>query len=219
MRATFQEQLEELERSLQAQGDLAMRDLRSALEALGTSDEGLAGEVIRSDAESRERFSAIEEMVQVLLARQAPVATDLRLVLSALHVNVALERIVAYASTIAKLTRLVADKPTDQHVQELLETMGLRTEQMIRVALDSLAARDADRARSLDELDQLVDETNRLVVHTVLELAEDSEVRAWALQMLIVARSLERIGDHAVDIGEQVIFLVTGELRALDSSE
>jgi phosphate transport system protein len=84
---------------------------------------------------------------------------------------------------------------------------------MIRVALDSFANRDVTGAETLVELDELIDRTNRRVVKYVLELGSDPERREWGLRMLIISRCLERIGDHAVDIGEQTAYLVTGEFR------
>jgi phosphate transport system protein len=84
---------------------------------------------------------------------------------------------------------------------------------MIRVAVDSFAARDVARAESLVELDELIERANNHVLDEVYMIADDLEVRRWSLRMLIVSRCLERIGDHAVDIGEQTAYLVTGEFR------
>jgi phosphate transport system protein len=93
------------------------------------------------------------------------------------------------------------------------EEMGVRAEEMIRVALESFAERDVQRAESLVELDELIDRANRRAVQQVIAIGGDDERREWGLRMLIVSRCLERIGDHAVDIGEQTAFLVTGEFR------
>ena len=91
--------------------------------------------------------------------------------------------------------------------------MGERCEEMVRVALDSFAARDVERARSLVELDELVDRTNRRVTGKVLEMASSPGLQEWGMRMIIVSRCLERIGDNAVDIGEQTAFVVTGEFQ------
>ena len=91
--------------------------------------------------------------------------------------------------------------------------MGSRAEEMIRVAVDSFAARDVARAETLVDLDELIDRANRKAVEQVFAIADDLDARRWGLRMLIVSRSLERIGDHAVDIGEQTTYLVTGEFR------
>jgi phosphate transport system protein len=93
--------------------------------------------------------------------------------------------------------------------------MGLRAEQMIRVALDAFADRDLEKATSLNELDDLIDRANRNAVDDVLSLGDSTEEREYGLRMLVISRCVERIGDHAVDIGEQVAYMVTGELREL----
>jgi phosphate transport system protein len=91
--------------------------------------------------------------------------------------------------------------------------MGSRAEEMIRVALDSFRDRNAARAEALVDLDELIDRANRRVVGHVLSLGGDPALREWGLRMIIVSRCLERIGDHAVDIGEQTAYLVSGEFR------
>ena len=91
--------------------------------------------------------------------------------------------------------------------------MGERAEEMIRVALDAFASRDLAAAESLVDLDELIDRANRRFVERVVELGGDPELREWGLRMVLVSRCLERIGDHAVDIGEQIAYLLTGEFR------
>jgi phosphate transport system protein len=147
------------------------------------------------------------------LARQAPAAQDLRLVLAILHDNLHLERMADYCVTVAKLTKLVHDQPQDPTLAEALEDMGTRAEEMIQAALDSFSNRDVATAESLVDMDELIDGANRRVVHQILSLSSDPGLREWGLRMLLVSRCLERIGDHAVDIGEQTAFLVTGQFR------
>ena len=210
MRTTFQEELQSLEATLQEEGALVLRAVRGALNALEQRDVELADEVILFDDEVDRRYVQIEEGIQSLLARQTPVASDLRLVLAILHVNLHLERMADYCVTIAKL---VADVDPDMRMLEGFEEMGARAEEMIRVALDSFAARDLTGAESLVDLDELIDRANRRVVHHVLEIGGDPGLREWGLRMIVVSRALERIGDHAVDIGEQTAYLVTAEFR------
>ena len=214
MRATFSEELAQLEASLQEEGDLVLRALRSALNALARGDQELADEVISFDDEVDRRYVEIETGVQSLLARQTPVASDLRLVLAVLRVNLHLERMADYCVTVAKLTKLMGDLGVaDEAIGRSIEDMGQRAEQMIRVALDAFADRDAAKAESLTELDELIDRANRGAVENVLNLGDTPEEREYGLRMLVVSRCVERIGDHAVDIGEQVAYLVTGEFR------
>jgi phosphate transport system protein len=213
VRVTFQEELDQLEASLQEEGALVLRVLRGALNALGSRDVELADEVIAFDDDVDRHFLQIEEVIQSLLARQTPVATDLRLVLAILHTNLHLERMADYSVTIAKLTKLVADVEGDPALVRSLQEMGERAEQMIRVALDSFANRDLASAESLVELDELIDRSNRRFVERVVEIVGEPGLREWVLRMVLVSRTLERIGDHAVDIGEQVSYLLTAEFR------
>jgi phosphate transport system protein len=213
MRDEFHRELQRLEARLQFESDLVMRSLRLALTALHDSDDEAAEEVIRFDDQVDAVYLEIEQGIQDLLATQTPVASDLRLVLSILHVNLHLERMADYCVTIAKLVKLTENPPEVSGLIEAFEAMGSRAEEMIRVAVDSFAARDVARAESLVELDELIERANNHVLDEVYTIADDLEVRRWSLRMLIVSRCLERIGDHAVDIGEQTAYLVTGEFR------
>jgi phosphate transport system protein len=213
MRTAFQQDLDVLEATLQEEGVLVLRALRGAIKALETRDEELADEVIAFDDDVDERYVRIEEGIQLLLARQTPVATDLRLVLAILHVNLHLERMADYCVTIAKLTKLVPEVDPGPRFVEGFEEMGSRCEEMIRIALASFGDRDLGGAESLVELDELIDRANRRVVERILELGSDPDMREYGLRMVIVSRALERIGDHAVDIGEQTAYLLTAEFR------
>jgi phosphate transport system protein len=213
MRITFQEELEQVEAALQEEGDFVLRSLRAAVNALQAADAELADEVIAFDDEVDKRYFEIQEGIQSLLARQTPVAVDLRLVLALLHANLHLERMGDYCVTIAKLTKLVTDVEPDEGLMQAFEEMGQRAEEMIRVALDSFQRRDLAGASSLVDLDELIDRANRRAVERVLDFGSDESKREWGLRMIIVSRCLERIGDHAVDIGEQTAYLVTGEFR------
>jgi phosphate transport system protein len=216
VRENFHDELAALEAAIQEEGALVLRALRSALNALARGDDELADEVIGFDDEVDDRYLRIEEGVQSLLARQTPVAVDLRLVLAVLRVNLHLERMADYSVTVAKLTKLMGDlHVSDDKILASVEDMGQRAEQMIRVAMDAFADRDLEKARSLNELDELIDRANRRAVDDVLSLGDSMEEREYGLRMMVISRCVERIGDHAVDIGEQVVYLVTGELREL----
>jgi phosphate transport system protein len=213
MRTTFQEELDLLEATLQEEGQLVLRALRGAIKALEQRDDELADEVIAFDDDVDQRYVRIEEGIQLLLARQTPVASDLRLVLAILHVNLHLERMADYCVTIAKLSKLVPEVDPGPRFVEGFEEMGSRCEEMIRVALGSFGDRDLAGAESLVDLDELIDRANRRVVERIMELGGDPEMREYGLRMVVVSRALERIGDHAVDIGEQTAYLLTAEFR------
>ena len=213
MRIELQQELDRLEADIQELGALVLRALRGAIRALVDQDVELADEVIAFDDEVDRRYQAIEKGVELALARQTPVATDLRLVLAILHDNIHLERIGDQCVTIAKLTKLTSHLEQRDVLIEGFEEMGARAEEMIRVALDSFADRDVARAESLAELDELIDRTNRRVTQHVLALAGDPGAQEWGMRMIVVSRCLERIGDNAVDIGEQTHYVVTGDFR------
>ncbi len=213
MRTSFQEELDLLEATLQEEGQLVLRALRGAIKALEQRDDELADEVIAFDDDVDQRYVRIEEGIQLLLARQTPVASDLRLVLAILHVNLHLERMADYCVTIAKLSKLVPEVDPGPRFVEGFEEMGSRCEEMIRVALGSFGDRDLAGAESLVDLDELIDRANRRVVERIMELGGDPEMREYGLRMVVVSRALERIGDHAVDIGEQTAYLLTAEFR------
>jgi phosphate transport system protein len=211
LRTTFQEELDQLEATLQEEGALVLRALRGAINALEQRDDELADEVIAFDDDVDQRYMRIEQEIELLLARQTPVASDLRLVLAILHSNLHLERMGDLCTTVAKLTKLAAELPSDDTLLAGFREMGGRAEEMIRVAVEALHRRDGALAESLLALDELIDRSNRRVVLHMVELG--SENLEWSLRMIVASRCLERIGDHAVDIGEQAAFLATGEFR------
>src|SRR5438093_11420923 len=142
MRISFTEELSQLEASLQEEGDLVLRALRSSLNALARGDDELADEVIRFDDEVDRRYAAIENGVQSLLARQTPVAVDLRLVLAVLRINLHLERMADYCVTVAKRTKLMGDLgESGDGIDRSIEDIGQRSEPIVRVALDAMQTR------------------------------------------------------------------------------
>jgi len=209
----LQEEIDRLEASLRQESDLVLRCLRGATGALEEADVELADEVIAFDDEVDSVFFSVQEGIHSVLARQTPVAVDLRHVLAMLHVNLHLERMADYCVTIAKLTKLTHGLKRDEPLLQAFEEMAARAEEMIRTAVDSFVARDVEGAERLVDLDELIDRANRRVVENVLRMAGDESKHEWGLRMIIVSRCIERIGDHAVDIGEQTAYLVTGEFR------
>ena len=213
MRETLEEELHALQASLLEEGKLVLRALRGSINSLRENDPELADEVIAFDDDVDALYLQLQRGIEALLARQNPVAGDLRFVLAVLHSNLHLERMADLCVTIAKLTKLAHGLPPEETLVEGFDEMASRAEEMIRVALDSFVERNVAGAESLVELDELIDRTNRRVVSYILDLGGEPERREWGLRMLLISRCLERIGDHAVDVGEQVAYLVTGEFR------
>jgi phosphate transport system protein len=205
--------LDQIEAELQEEGQRVLSVVRGGIRALHERDLELADEVIAFDDEVDSHFLHIEEAIQSLLARHAPVARDLRLLLAILHINLLLERSADGCVTIAKLSKLVADAEPDPALVDVLVEMGDRAEEMLRVALDSFSLRDLAGAESLVELDELIDRANRRFVERLVDVMAEPDLREWGLRMVVVARTIERIGDRAVDIGEQPAYLLTGQFR------
>ena len=167
MRIELQAELDALEAGFQEAGEIVFRAIRGAIDALRTQDVELCDEVIAFDDEVDERYLALERQVEMTLARQTPVASDLRLVLAILHSGLHIERIGDQCVTIAKLTKLSSHLDTRQAVVEGLVDMGERSAEMVRVSLSAFAARDVAQARGLHQLDDLIDNANRQVFHEV----------------------------------------------------
>jgi phosphate transport system protein len=205
--------LDRLEAQLQKEGQRVVSAVRGAVRALEERDTDLADEVIAFDDEIDRLFLEIQNGIQSTLALQTPVARDLRLLLAMLHVNLLLERSADGCVTVAKLSKLVVDAEPDDALVEVLVEMGERAEEMVRVALDSFANRDLAGAESLVERDDLIDRANRRFVERLVDLMAQPELREWGLRMVVAARTIERIGDRAVDIGEQTAYLLTAQFR------
>ena len=145
MRVEFQGELDALEAGFQETGEIVLRSIRGVVDALRTQDVELCDEVIAFDDEIDDRYHALEKQIELVLARQTPVATDLRLVLALLHSGLHVERMGDQCVTIAKLTKLSSHLDTKQTVIESLVDMGERCEEMVKVSLDAFAARDVER--------------------------------------------------------------------------
>jgi len=221
MRQSFHTQLAEAEARVVDATGLVLRQLDLTLRALETKDMALSDVVISGDDPVDDCYMDIERRILTLLATQAPVASDLRLVSAMLHINIHLERIADLCTNIAKLVKLTADLPFFADIVQELVEMGRQAHRMIDTAIQGFVKRDLDMALSLPELDESIDRLNRNLFKKIAQrfAGEEDEVE-WGTRMVLVSRQLERMGDHAVDIGEQVAFMITGEFREFtDASE
>ena len=212
-RRKFHEELDWLEREIISAGELAERAVGVAMDALAAQDVALADEVIAGDDAIDASYMEIERRVLDIIAMQNPVASDLRLVSATWHINLHLERIGDMAVNIAKITKATRELPRDEGVLTHLREMSDVVQPMIRTALEAFALRDVELALKLPGLDDPVDRLNRRMYGQVLALSPDLRLLEWGIRMNVVSRQLERVGDHAVDIAEQVAFLITGEFR------
>ncbi len=212
-RIAMDEELQHLESALQAEAQLVLEAIGLARRALRDGDPAVAQELIDFDDQIDLRYQQVEHGIETLLARQTPVAGDLRLVLAMLHVNLHLERMGDYCVTIAKLVRLASELRSDDDLAAKFDEMAERATEMLDIAMRALRDRDQAAAESLVELDEFINQHNRRVVERVMDLGVDPEIREWGLRMVLVSRCLERIGDHVVDVGERTSYLVSGEFR------
>jgi phosphate transport system protein len=188
--------------------------LDRAIEALDERDIELASLVIDDDDRIDGRYLEVHQGLLSLLALQAPVATDLRTVAALLHVVHHIERMGDQCVNIAKLIPLSGhDPPVDARIMERVNRMGQVVRSLVIQSKHAFSGRDAALAEDLVRQDDEVDRLNRECFAIALEVGDDADRREWASYMMLIARALERVGDNAVDIGEQAAFVVTGLFR------
>ena len=214
VRIHYQEELESLEARALEGLDLVAGQLERAVEAVEHQDTELAELVIASDDVIDGRYLEVHQSILTLLATQAPVATDLRLIAALLHLMKAMERMGDQCVNIAKVIPLTGhEPPADERIVKDIVTMGKQVGTQLSQAKRAFAERDVEMARDLVRQDDLVDNLNKEIFRIALEIGDDHDRREWAMTMILVARAIERIGDNTVDIGEQVAFVVTGLFR------
>ena len=213
VRINFEEELAIAERSLVAQAALVHEQLRGVLEALGRRDVAAAITIITEDDRVDDIYLATQSRILNLLALQAPVAKDLRLVSAILHSNMHIERMGDLCVNIAKFVTNDHPYPTTSPMLGRLREMGDRADEILRTAMRAFTERDVDLAAELPDRDAVLNRLNRGMLDDLRDYAGDEESFEWAVNLILVSRYLERFGDHAVDVGEQTYFLVTGVFR------
>jgi phosphate transport system protein len=218
-RAHFQEQLRALEANALGGLDLIVEQLDRVLEALRHQDVELAQMVIADDDRVDGRYLEVHQGILSLLALQAPVAGDLRLVAALLHLIKHIERMGDQCVNIAKMIPLSGyEPPVRPEMLDALAKMGAYARSEVAQSKAAFAGRDVELAEDLVRQDREINRLNRQIFRTAIEIGDDVDTREWAMHMILVARALERIGDNAVDIGEQVAFVVTGLFREFSDS-
>ena len=215
-RHQFREDLKELERQALGGLDLVTMQLDRALESISYQDIELAGMVVADDDRVDGRYLEVHQGILSLLARQAPVAGDLRIVAALLHIIRCVERMGDQCVNIAKLVPLSGyEAPKDKDILDAIERMGQLARSQVSEAKDAFATRNVDMARDLVNQDAEINRLNREIFRRAVEAGDDPDIREWAMFMVLVARCLERVGDNTVDIAEQVVFVVTGLFREM----
>ncbi len=218
-RAHFQTQLQELEANALGGLELIVEQLDRVLEALRHQDVELAEMVIADDDRVDGRYLEVHQGILSLLALQAPVAGDLRLVAALLHTIKHIERMGDQCVNIAKMIPLSGhEPPVHGDLLEALGRMGAFARSEVVQAKAAFSGRDIGLAEDLVRQDREINRLNREIFRLAIEIGDDPDTREWAMHMTLVARALERVGDNAVDIGEQVAFVVTGLFREFSDS-
>jgi phosphate transport system protein len=219
IRVEYQEELDRLEASALGGLDLVSSAVSRTLEAIEHQDVELAQIVVADDDRIDGRYLEVHQALITLLATQSPVATDLRLISALLHVLKNVERMGDQCVNICKMIPLTGNKPpSDREMVKLILAMGGQSKTLISQAKRAFEGRDIELAQDLVRQDDVVDNLNRECFRLALEIGDDADKREWAMTMLLGARAIERIADNAVDIGEQVAFVVTGLFREFEDA-
>jgi phosphate transport system protein len=213
-RARFTDELRHLEEQALEGLDMVVEGVDRSLEALQHQDVELASLVIADDDRIDGRYLEVHQGILSLLARQTPVATDLRIVAALLHVIRCVERMGDQCVNIAKLVPLSGfESPKDKDLLDAIERMGQLARSEVSQAKEAFSSRNVQLAYDLVRQDEEVNRLNRKIFRRAVDIGDDADLREWAMFMVLVARCLERIGDNAVDIAEQTAFVVTGLFR------
>jgi phosphate transport system protein len=220
VRDDFEHQLDKLVTATASMGERADRMLAAALEALSLGDAAAADQVVEADREVDRAYAHVQHGVLAAVALHGPVGSDLRLLTALVHVSLHLERMGDYAVNVARTVKRAIEYPADDALAGQLTEMGELAGRVGRASLRAFVQRDADAARQAAALDDGVDRLNIGIFHRLVRLAAADEARLeWATRMIQLARQLERYADHGVDIAEQTVFAVTGQLVELPGHE
>jgi phosphate transport system protein len=218
-RTQFQDELHTLEEQALGALPMVVTAIDRALETIQHQDVELAGMVIADDDRIDGRYLEVHQGILSLLALQAPVAGDLRLVAALLHVIKHVERMGDQCVNMAKLVPLAGhEPPSDSEILALISRMGGQARQQVVQCGQAFERRDVGMAHDLVRQDDEIDRLNRQVFQRALDIGDDPDTREWAMHMMLVGRCIERIGDNAVDIGEQTAFVVTGLFREFEDA-
>ena len=213
-RLHLQEEMREIEAQALAGCDLATEAIDRTVRAIIDRDMGMADMVIADDDRIDGRFLESHQAILSLIARQAPVATDLRVLAGLLDVIRHIERMGDQCVNVCKILLLAPEPPTtDNGMVDRLAEMGRAARKLVDAAAQAFRQRDTKAAEGLEGLDDVIDQLNRDVFRIAVQLADGGEATEWAIRMVQIARAFERIGDLAVDIGEETAFIATGLYR------
>jgi phosphate transport system protein len=211
-RPTFHQQLDDVQRDLIRLAARVTESIMRGTEALLSLDLAAAQALIDGDDEIDALTLEIEERCFTILARQQPMASDMRAVVTAIRLTSEIERSGDLMVNVAKATRRLYGAEVPVPLRSLLQAMADQAVRLYRLAMDAYAEGDANLAGALDDMDDRLDQLHKDYIQTILEIHADVRDVQVAVQLALVGRYYERIGDHAVNIGERVQYMVTGWL-------
>lgn len=218
MRNRFDTQLEELNIQLLEMGGLIEDAITSAVKALINQDKEQAKKAIKADHEVDLKEKEIESQCLKLLLHQQPVARDLRLISSALKMITDMERIGDQAADISEIVLYLSDEPYIKKL-ETIPQMAYETIKMVTTSIDAFVKKDLNLAKQVVDADDIVDKLFVIVKNDLIDLIhKDANTGSQAVDLLMIAKYFERIGDHAVNIAEWVIFSITGNHKDMDGN-
>jgi len=217
MRESYRNELKATKAEVVDIGRLVIEMTRDSTVSLVEGDLEVAERVIAADDELDARSRALEERTLETIATQFPVARDLRLLYSLANINVHMERMGDLAVNIAKATRRTAARTGPRTMYDLIRAQGNLVHRVLEAMIEAFETNDLELAYKLKEMDEPIDHLFKQFFRELSRLQEEDEIE-WASSMVLASRYLERIADHAVDIGERLVYMVTGEFEAFDES-
>jgi len=218
-RLHLRDEIRSLEKRALSSMEIVADQIDRTMRVVVNRDAALADMVIADDDRIDGRFLEVHQEILTLIARQAPVATDLRLLAALLDVIRRIERMGDQCVNVCKVLVLAPVAPTDDlQLSDRILDMGRKARALALESSRAFAARDVTAAERLCEVDDEIDALNREVFQIAVALAGDPDAREWAMRMTQVARALERIGDNAVDIGEETAFVASGVYREFEDA-
>lgn len=212
----FHAELDELERKVLSMVDRAEQMIEMAVSAAITDDFDLAERVISLDDDIDETYLEVHHDWTALMARHQPLGSDLRRMTILLQLNATFERMGDQCVNIAKIAQFNSGLPRVERICEQIREMGDLVRPMVRTAIEAYVRGDVDEARLLPAMDHPVDRLNANMYKETVAVRDNPQLLEWATKMLMASRALERIGDQAVDFGEQTAYLTTGERAEFD---
>lgn len=212
----FHQELEDLERKVLSMVERAEQMVEMAVQSVITSDLELAERVVTLDDGIDSTYLEVHQDWTSLMARNQPMGSDLRRMTTLIQLNATFERMGDQCVNIAKIAQLNEGLPRVERICEQIREMGDLVRPMIRTAVEAYIRRDLDEARLLPAMDHPVDRLNANMYKETVAVRDNPELLEWATKMLMASRALERVGDQAVDFGEQTAYLITGERAEFD---